>query len=474
MVGGVIGSLGAPMIPGVAREMHVAVDTAQWSLTAALLTGAVAAPVLGRLGDGAHPRATFLGALAIVFAGSVVAGLAPSLPVLVAGRAMQGVALGLAPLTMATARSHLPPERATAVIGVLSVTTAVGAALSFPISGLVAQELGLRAAYLTGALMSGIALAAAFATVPSDRGRRHLPLDGRGVAFLASGLVALLVAVGQGARWGWGSTIVLTLFAVAVVVLTVTVRGLLGREDPLIDLRQFRHRAVLTADIAALSLGVAMYIALTSITEFVQAPTSAGYGFGASTTVAGLVVVPLGVFGLVTSRSATSVTRRFGGPAVLTVGTLLIGVANLFFAVEHSALWEAFVAMALLGIGFGYTFAVIPTLIGQAVPARDTGSAMGLYQVIRFVGFSIGSAAVASILASHTPSGAALPTARGYVVALSGAAAVCLASAALSWRLGGGRPDAAAIPVSERDRLARDDAELATAGLVGSEAGSAR
>ena len=99
MVAGVISSLGAPLLPSVARSLHVSLDSAQWSLTVALLAGAVGAPIMGRLGDGPHRRETILGGLAIVFAGSIIAGLAHVLLLLVIGRAMQGIGLGLAPVT---------------------------------------------------------------------------------------------------------------------------------------------------------------------------------------------------------------------------------------------------------------------------------------------------------------------------------------------------------------------------------------
>jgi MFS family permease len=100
---GVISSLGAPLIPSVARTMHVSLDDAQWSLTVTLLMACVASPIMGRLSDGPHRRATILAGLVIVLVGSVVAGVAHSLGVLVAGRAMQGIGMGLAPVSMSAA-----------------------------------------------------------------------------------------------------------------------------------------------------------------------------------------------------------------------------------------------------------------------------------------------------------------------------------------------------------------------------------
>ncbi len=460
----IVSSLGAPLIPSVARSLGVSLDSAHWSLTSALLAGAVAAPILGRLGDGPYRREAILGGLAVVTAGGVVAGAADSLAVLIAGRAMQGVGLGLAPITMAAARDHLPAERAAAVIGTLSVTGAAGVGAGYPISGFVAAAFGVSGAFLFGAIMSAVALAAAFVVIPSSRQSSRVPLDVTGAVVLAAGLVSLLLAIAQGERWGWTSPEIIGLFAAAVVILALWALLQLRRDSPLVDLRQLRHRAVLTADLVAVMLGVALYMFLTLVTEFVQAPD---FGFSTSTLVAGLCLVPFSIFSLTASRAMVPLLRLLGTTAMLVGGSLVITASGVFFALAHSALWQAFAAMGVLGVGFGLTFAAIPGLISRAVPDEDVGSALGFYQVIRAVGFSIGSALTATILADHIPVGALEPTEQGYVAALWVGAGVCAAAAVVSAVLAGpGDP-------SPNPHL-RDDAELASAGLTGVDPGHAR
>jgi MFS family permease len=465
LVVSIISSLGAPLLPSVADSLSVSLSSAQWSLTAALLAGAVAAPVLGRLGDGPHRRAAILGALVVVTVGGIVAGLAETLPLLIVGRVMQGTGLGLAPIAMASARDHLPAERAPGVIGLLSVSGATGVGAGYPISGLVAESFDVHAAFFFGAVLSGLALVAVALVVPRSRASATVPLDVPGALVGGLGVVALLIGVGQGEQWGWTSPPVLACFAVAVVVLAAWVRLQLRLTDPLVDLRQLRHRAVLGADLAALLLGTALYMFLTVVTEFVQTPSRDGFGFDASTLVAGLCLVPFSAFSLAASRFVGPLTRRLGTPAVLAGGSLAIAAAGAFFALVHDALWQAFAAMGLLGVGFGFTFAAIPGLIARSVPAREVGSAMGFYQVIRSIGFSVGSAFVASVLAAHEVAGAAFPDESAYVVSLWIGAAVSVAAlvvaVAFSPRGGGGEP-----PDAEEERFARDDAELAAVGIA--------
>jgi MFS family permease len=467
-VAAIISSLGAPLIPSVATALDISLDGAQWSLTAALLASAVAAPIMGRLGDGPYRRETIAGGLVVVLAGSVIAGAAQSLPVLIVGRAMQGVGLGLAPITMAAARDHLPPERSPAVIGLLSVTAAAGVGLGYPVSGLIAEQLNVHDAFLLGAVMSALALVAVVLVVPSSRESSLMPLDVSGAGVLSVGVVALLLAIGQGEAWGWSSGAVVGLFAASGLVLVLWVRLQLTRASPLVDLRQLRHRVVLTADFAALVLGVALYMFLTLVTEFVQMPKS--YSFGATTLVAGLCLLPFSATSLAASRVVEPLMRRIGAQEVLVGGSLTISAGGAFFALVHSALWEAFVAMGVIGIGFGLTFAAIPGLIARSVPDHEIGSAMGFYQVIRSIGFSIGSTLAASILAGHTRHGAVHPDKQGFVTALWVGAGICVLAALVPGLLArGAMPAGPSSPRSPRDDRLRDDAELASAGLVGLE-----
>jgi MFS family permease len=215
-----------------------------------------------------------------------------------------------------------------------------------------------------------------------------------------------------------------------------------------------------------------MYMFLTLVTEFVQEPHTTGYGLAESSLVAGLCLVPFSIVSLAVSRTIPAMRRSLGIETILVVGSLLVAAGGALFALLHAQLWEAFAAMTVIGIGFGYTFAAIPGMISAAVPASETGSAMGLYQVIRYIGFSLGSALAASVLAADTIHHGADVLERGFTKALWIGVAICVAAAALSWllsRRAPAGPAPGALGDAERDRLATEEAELASAGLAGGE-----
>ena len=433
LVVSVISALGAPLIPEIAAHYRATLGATQWSLTATMLVGAVLSPLIGRLGDGPHRRAVLIGALAVVTAGGALAAVAPALWVLVAGRAMQGVGLALMPLTMASARENLPAERATGVIGTLSVVAAVGIGLGYPATGFIAEYLGTAAAFWAGAAASGAALALAVLFVPASHHAGRAPrLDVAGAALIGAGVLCLLLAFEKGADWGWGAGRTRGLLVVAVVALAAWVVSELRVAAPLVDLRLMRHPAVLTANVTGLVLGLAMYLGISLITQLVQLPQ----GMGATPFVAGLCLIPLSITSAGANRlmplARTALTPR----GVLPAGCTLIAVGLAFFAATGDAVWQAMVTMGLVGLGIGFTFAAMPALIVGAVPAHETSSAMSFYQVSRYVGFSLGAGLAVTLLRAFS-GGDESPSSAAYGHASAAGAVLCLVAAAVAWALPG-------------------------------------
>ena len=257
----------------------------------------------------------------------------------------------------------------------------------------------------------------------------------------------------------------------SAVLLAVWIPFELRSADPLVDLRQVRNRSVLTADVSGFLINASLYLLVIMIVEFVQIPPSAGYGFAASLVVSGLVLVPLSVCSFLASRFLVAYEQRFGRRTMIPLGSVVFAVAAIFFAFDHSALWEAFLTIAVSGIGIGFTTAAMPGFIVGAVPPSETGSAMGLYQVMRSIGSSVGSALSAAVLLAHTRHGHALPDVDGFTVTLIIAAALCLITAVVSFTLPGRAPsprDALTIDVElNLEVLIKDEAELGETGQSG-------
>jgi MFS family permease len=430
------------------------------------MSGALATPAMGRLADGPRKRQVIVFALAVVFAGCVLSAVSTGFTLLVVGRGLQGVGLGLMPVTMAMARSQFSPQKTAHAVATLSVSAAVGAGLGYPITSLIAQFYDYRAAFWFGAITVASALVLVVLVLPAQSDGRSRRFDFLGMTTLGAAVVGVSVVLSEGGEWRWTSQPSHGLIAFSVVMAGAWATYELRITDPLIDIRQVRNRSVLTADTSAFLIAVAMYLFLPIIVEFVQIPVASGYGFGASILTSGLVFVPLSFGSFLASRCLTAYTNRFGVRSMIPFGSVVFAVSTLFFALEHRALWEAFVAAGIAGIGIGFTFAAMPGFIIQAVPASETGSAMGLYQVLRSIGLSLGSALAAAVLISSTKSGRIYPTYEGFRVTLIIGTALCATTAVLSFVLPGRSAGAATEPSRELKDLMQEEAVVEGAGLM--------
>ncbi|MGP3953887.1 MFS transporter [Streptomyces sp. 7N604] len=432
LVVAVVGSLGAPLITAVAGEFDVSLAAAQWTLTAPLLVGAIATPVLGRLGTGPRRRQVILATLATVVVGSLLTVVPPSFGWLLAGRVAQGVGLGLTALMMGVARDHLSEQRSGPTIALLSVASTVGIGVGYPLAGLLTDVSELRAAYGLGLVITVAALAAAWWAVPQSPPGRSAVVDVPGAALLGGGLLVLLLAISRTTWWTDTPALASGLLAAAIVLLTVWVRRERRCDAPLVDLALLRHPAVVGANVTMLLGGVGMYLLLTLVTRYVQTPATVGYGFGVNVFVAGLVLVPFSALGFVGGKLVPPLRKRLEAATVLAVGGAMVLASLVVFAVARDQLWLSFAVMGLLGLGVGTFSAAMPAAILAVTPREETSSAMSFNQVIRSVGFSLGSALGGLVLAAHTGSTAAFPTESGYTTAAWAGAASMAVTVAIS------------------------------------------
>lgn len=431
LVAAAVASFGTPLITRVATTFHVSLDSAQWTLTIALLSGAVATPVLGRLGTGPHRRATILVTLAIVVAGSALTVLPLPFAWLLAGRAAQGVGLGLTALMMGVARDHLPQDRGAAAIALISVVSIIGAGVGYPLAALLAEFGGLRAAYGLGLLVTAIALATAWRSMPAAPEGRRAHVNVTGALVLAGGLLLVLFLAGEPSLWSRHLAVAVGLVVAAVLLLCAWTVSELRTTTPLVDVRAVRHPAVAGANIAMFVGGIGMYLLLTLITRYAQTPYGAGYGFGLTTFTAGLVLIPFSVLGFVAGKLTSRVQTRIDGPVLLAGSAAIVGGGFVLFATARSNLAELLAAMGVLGFGVGGFSAAMPGVILAVTPKSETSSAMSFNYVVRSVGYALGSAIGGLVLAAGTDTGRLFPNDDAYTTAaLIGVAAMAVTTMA--------------------------------------------
>ncbi len=200
-LGGVISSmmqtLVAPIISRFPALLHTTPSGAAWVITATLLAACAVTPVAGRLADLYGRRRLLIVLLALMVAGSLIAALAHDLLTMIAGRALEGTAIGTVPIAVAITREALPPQRQRSAVALISSSLGFGAAIGLPAATAAADAFGFRVLFLAADALGAIAIALVAALVPASRPSRG-SFDAPGAALLAVGITGLLLAVAQG------------------------------------------------------------------------------------------------------------------------------------------------------------------------------------------------------------------------------------------------------------------------------------
>jgi predicted MFS family arabinose efflux permease len=433
LISAAVVTLGAPLVPEIQAKFGVSEESAQWSYTITLLVGATCTPLLGRLADGGLRRPATIAVSGLVAAGCALSGLAPSFAVFIAGRSLQGLAVALVAMTIATARDHVAPARVPGMVALLSVTTAMGAGISYPLTTWVTETFGLAVAFVGAAVLSVLVTVAGCVGLPRASGPpRRRGVDVGGAVLLITGSAAGLLALSQGNAWGWLDPRVLALAGVCVCALSSWWWVELRVTAPLVDLRLLRHRNVMAANLAAVLMGVSLYSLPVLISRMGQAPHATGYGAALGLTTIGLVMIAIAPGNLIGSWAAAILTAAVGPRFVLAAGGLLACAGPVVLIAGEGQVWVLVASITVSSLGSGATFGTMPNLIVAAVEPSDTGSATSFNLLLRAVGGALGSAGTAAVLGAHPGTLPGFATESGVNLALGLCAGACLASVIVS------------------------------------------
>lgn len=443
----VMQTLLVPVIKDLPELLNTSPGNATWVLTSTLLSGAVATPIMGRLGDLYGKRRMLVTSLAVMVGGALLSALTSEPTTMIVGRALQGFAMGAIPLGIGLMRDLLPRERLGSAMALMSSSIGIGGGLALPLAALVAQHTDWHTLFFGAAGLGVLSIGLTYLAVPESPARARGTFDWAGALGLSLGLVLFLLPITKGADWGWTSARVLGLFGAAAVVLFLWGVMELRAKAPLVDLRTTARREVLLTNLASIMVGVSFYVVTVVLPQLLQLPRSTGYGLGQSMVVAGLCVAPLGLTMMFTAPLYARISAKYGPRATLVLGMLVIAVGYGAGLGLMSAVWQTVVVSVVLGLGIGLAYSSLPALIVGAVDPSETSAANGLNTLMRSIGTSVSSAVVGMVLAStaHRTNGVAVPSMHGFQVSFVIATAAVLVGLALALFLPRNRPAAAPV-----------------------------
>jgi MFS family permease len=388
-----------PLLPAMGKSLGASTVGTSWILTAGLLSGAVFLAVLTRLADLIGKRPVILLALTLVLIGCIVDSVATTLPFVILGRVLIGAQLPMLALPEAVASDTMTPKRAHTAIFAIHVGTGSGVAGGLLAAALVGAN--WHAFFVISAVITLLGLVGTVVFVKDSPARARGGLDVTGAVLLTATMVALLLGFSEGPTWGWDSAAVLALLfggAALGVAWWLTERA---ARVPLIQVSYLTRRDVGVPYAITFLIAFGIYGSLSAATRLAQTPAASGYGWGWSTLAIGWFALPQIIAALL-AIVALRAARRHGLPPVIAVALAIIVIGFVAYAFGHGVH-----ALFLTGTGFegcGLAIAIASTqlLVVRAVPAEESGIALGLSVVMYAVGNSVGSSVFGVLFASMT------------------------------------------------------------------------
>jgi EmrB/QacA subfamily drug resistance transporter len=392
-------TLAATALPKIVGELG-GLGHYSWVFSAYVLGATLTIPLYGKLSDLYGRRALFAAAILLFSAGSVAAGLAPSMDVLVAGRAIQGLgAGGLIPLGMAVIGDIIAPRargKWQAVSGTVFAASAVGGPT---LGGWIADNASWRLAFFVSLPLAALALAVIWFGFGTWGNRVRRRIDAAGAVLLTLGAGSALIAASSGGvDYGWDSPVIVALLALALLSTGALIAWERRVPEPFIPLPLLRRRAVATADLTLFALGAAAFGAVTFVPLFVQGVLRE------SATSAGAVLTPLMlawigagiVAGQIVSRTGRPKPVLLAGPPVLAAGFALLATMG-----TDATTSDAIRNVIVLGIGVGLMMQTLVIVVQNAAPQELMGIATASAQFSRWIGSSVGVTVMGAIVASR-------------------------------------------------------------------------
>jgi EmrB/QacA subfamily drug resistance transporter len=370
-----------------------------WVVTSYLLASTIVTAVVGKLGDMFGRKVVFQASVLFFLAGSVLCGLATSMTMLVAARALQGIGGGAIMVTAMAVIGEVIPLRERgryqgALGAVFGVTTVIGPLLG----GFFTDHLTWRWAFWINVPVALVVLAVGATAIPALATSTKPRIDYMGILLVGLGASGLVLATSWGGgEYAWASPMIVSLFVGSAAALALFVWVETRTTEPILPMRLFASPVFTVCCILAFIVGFAMLGALTFLPTFMQ------FVDGVSATESGLRTLPMVAGLLITSMGSGVIVGRTGRYKIFpVVGTAVMAVGFLLLSRMDAATptWQQSVFLFVLGTGIGLCMQTLILTVQNTMSFTDLGVATSGVTFFRTIGSAFGAAIFGSLFAN--------------------------------------------------------------------------
>ncbi|WP_157101252.1 MDR family MFS transporter [Nocardia shimofusensis] len=394
----------ANALPTIIGDLQGSQTAYAWVITTALLANAASTPIWGKLADLFNKKLLVQSSIVIFVAGSVLAGCAHNVDLLLVARVIQGIGMGgLTALVVAIIGSIVAPRERGRYSGYMGAVMAVSMS-GGPILGgvIVDSPLGWRWTFFVCVPLAVIALLLLQRTLrlPTER-KQDVSIDWLGATLLTAGVSVLLIWVsfaGKAGYYGWVSKETALYVGAGLLLLAATVWVESRAKAPIIPLKIVTERTTGLAIIASIAVGIGMFGATTFLGQYYQ--TARAY----SPTVAGILTIPMVGGMLVASVVSGQLITRFGkwkGFVIAGAALMVVGF-SLLATIDHATdLWLVGIYITIVGMGTGMMMQNLVLAVQNTVSVQNIGAASSSVAFFRTFGGAIGVSVLGSVLATR-------------------------------------------------------------------------
>jgi EmrB/QacA subfamily drug resistance transporter len=382
---------------------HSSQASLAWVLTAYSIVFGALLVIGGRTGDRLGRRRTFMTGIGIFLAGSFLCGIAPSVAVLVASRVVQGIgAAFLVPASVALLIAGYPLERRTQMVALWGGIGALAIATGPSLGAAIVSAGGWRWAFFVN-LPIGVAVVwiGRRVLIESEIDRAAARPDYVGVGMVSLALASLVLAISEGATWGWADPRIIGALIVASGLGVMFARRSRHYPEPVVDLALFRDRSFVAANAATFVYAAGFFAMLLGNILFLTGV------WHYSIMRAGLAVTPGPLVVAIVAGPAGKLAGRIGFRLVLAAGAICFagGLAWYVLSVDATSMYVAhwLPGTLIVGLGIGLTFPVLSAAAVSSLPPHRFAVGSAVNQTARQIGGAIGIAVLVMLIG--TPDG---------------------------------------------------------------------